>query len=45
MREHVIRMEEMKNGNKILVGKPQIKNHYRDIGIDGRKILQWNLEE
>jgi hypothetical protein len=39
--EHVAPVEEVKNGEKILVGKPEGKNHSEDVGVDGRIILEW----
>jgi hypothetical protein len=35
---------EMSNAYKILVGKPEGKDRSEDLGVDGRMILQWNLE-
>jgi hypothetical protein len=32
------------NASRILVGKPEGKNHYEDINVDGRIILKWILE-
>jgi hypothetical protein len=34
---------ERRNANKILVGKPEGKNHSKDRGVDGRIILKWVL--
>jgi hypothetical protein len=36
-------MGEMRNTNKILVGKSEGKIHLEDLGIDGRIILKWIL--
>jgi hypothetical protein len=33
-----------KNAYKILVGKPNRKDHSQDLGVDGRKILELILE-
>jgi hypothetical protein len=33
-------MEDMKSAYRILVIKPEEKNHLRDLGIDGRIILK-----
>jgi hypothetical protein len=33
-------MVEMRNACKILVGKPEGKNHSEDLGMDGRIILE-----
>jgi hypothetical protein len=37
-------MEEMRNAYKIFVGKPEGKNYSEDLGVDGRIILDWILE-
>jgi hypothetical protein len=42
---HVVRLGEMRNANKILVGKPERKNHSEDLGVDGRIILKWILRQ
>jgi hypothetical protein len=34
-------MEERSDVYKVLVGKPEAKNHLGDPGIDGRIILRW----
>jgi hypothetical protein len=39
---HVACMGEMSNAYNSLVGKPNIKNHSENLGIDGR-ILEWSL--
>jgi hypothetical protein len=36
-------MGEMRNAYKILVGKPEGKNHSEDLDVDGRTILEWML--
>jgi len=33
---HVARMSEMRNAYKIVVGKPETKNHSEDLSINGR---------
>jgi hypothetical protein len=33
----------MRTAFKILVGKPEEKNHSEDLGFDGRIILKWIL--
>ena len=38
---HVARMGEGRGVYRILVGKPEGKNHLVDPGIDGRIILRW----
>jgi hypothetical protein len=30
---------------RVLVGKPEGRNHLKDLGIDGRIILKWDLRE
>jgi hypothetical protein len=36
---HVACMEDMRNVCSILVGRPEGKNHSKDLGVDGRIIL------
>jgi hypothetical protein len=43
--EHVICIGEMRNAYKILVRKPEGKSPLKDLGIDGRIILEWILGE
>jgi hypothetical protein len=38
---HVAHTRETGNAYKILVGKPEAKNHMEDLGIDGKIILKW----
>jgi hypothetical protein len=38
-------MGEMKNAHKILIGKPERKNHSEDQGVDGRIILKCTVKE
>jgi hypothetical protein len=38
---HVACMGEMRNACKILVGKPEGRDHSEDIVVDGRIILEW----
>jgi len=38
---HVARTGESRGKYRVLVGKPEGKNHLEDPGIDGRKILRW----
>ena len=41
---HVARMEGKRGANRVLVGKPEGKNHLEDPGVDDRIILKWILE-
>jgi hypothetical protein len=41
---HEARMGERSNAYKILVGKPQGKNHWEDQAVGGWTILKWILE-
>jgi hypothetical protein len=34
-------MGEGRNMYRILVGKPEGKNHLEDRGVDGRMVLEW----
>ena len=36
-------MGERRGLYRVLVGKPEGKNHLEDPGVDGRIILRWNL--
>jgi len=38
---HVARMGERRDVYRVLVGKPEGKNHVEDPGVDGRIILRW----
>jgi len=38
---HVARVEERRCVYRVLVGKPEGKNHLADPGVDGRIILRW----
>ena len=38
---HVARLEKMRGGRRILVGKVGERDHFEDVGVDGRKILKW----
>jgi hypothetical protein len=38
---YVARMGEMRNAYRVLVGKPERKNHAEDLGVDGRMMLEW----
>ena len=39
--EHVAHMREGRGVYRVLVGKPEGKNHWGDPGADGRIILRW----
>jgi hypothetical protein len=41
---HVARMGEKRNAYRILVGKPEGKNHWEDQDVCGWTILKWILE-
>ena len=38
---HVARMGERRGVYRLLVGKPEERDHLEDPGVDGRKILRW----
>ena len=38
---HVARLGERRGVYRVLVGKPEGKNHLGDPGVDGRVILRW----
>jgi len=38
---HVARMGEERGVYRVLVGKPEGKNHWTDLGVDGWIILGW----
>jgi hypothetical protein len=39
----IARIEEMRMSYKMLAGKPEGRNHLRDLGVDVRIILKWTL--
>ena len=41
---HVARMEEGRSAFKILTGKPQERDLWGGLGVDGRTILEWTLK-
>jgi hypothetical protein len=41
---HVARMGEKTNAYRILVGKPEGRDHWEDQDVGGWTILKWNLE-
>jgi hypothetical protein len=38
-------MGETRDAYMVLVGKPEVRNHLKDPGVDGRIILKWILEK
>jgi hypothetical protein len=40
---HLAHMVERRGIHRILMGKPEVKDHFADSGIDGRIILRWIL--
>ena len=42
---HVARMEEGRGVHKVLVGKPEGKDHWGDQDVDGRILLRWILRK
>jgi hypothetical protein len=42
---HVARMGGSIVAYKVLVGKPEGRNHLKDPGVDGRIILKWILQK
>ena len=42
--EHVARMEDRRGPHKVLVGKPEGKDHLVHPGVDWRIKLRWILE-
>jgi len=43
MAEHVASMEESKGAYRVLVGRPERRDHLDDLGVKGRVILKWIL--
>jgi hypothetical protein len=41
---HVAHMEDRRGSFRILVGKPEGRNHLEDSGVDTRIILKWTFE-
>jgi hypothetical protein len=35
----------MRNAYSILIGKPEGRHHLKDLGVDGKIILEWILGE
>jgi hypothetical protein len=40
-KEHVVCVGNRRGAYRVLVGKPEGKNHLEDPGIEGRIILKW----
>jgi hypothetical protein len=40
---HVARMEEGRGVYRVLVGRPKARDHWKDLGVDGRITLSWTL--
>jgi hypothetical protein len=40
---HVERMGEGRGVHRVLVGRPEGKNHWEDLGVGGRITLRWTL--
>jgi hypothetical protein len=40
---HVARMGEVRGAYNILVGRPEGRNHWEDLGVDGRTTQGWIL--
>jgi hypothetical protein len=38
---HVSSIETTRGAYRILVGRPEIRNHFGDLGVNGRIILKW----
>jgi hypothetical protein len=38
---HVCAGGERRGVYKALVGRPEVKSHWKDLGVDGRIILKW----
>jgi len=43
--EHVARVGENRGVHRVLVRKPEGKNHLEDPGVDGRIILRWIIRK
>jgi hypothetical protein len=41
---HAARIEEKRNANRIMVGKPEGKSHWEDQEVVGWTILKWILD-
>jgi hypothetical protein len=42
---HVARIGEMINAYKVLVGNLKVRDHWEDLDVDGRMILEWIFEK
>jgi hypothetical protein len=45
MTGHVARMGETRGAYRVLVGKPEGRNHLEDPDLDGRLVLRWIFEK
>jgi len=42
---HVARMEKSTDSYWVLVGKSEKRDHFEDLGVDGRIILKWIVKK
>jgi hypothetical protein len=41
--EHVVRMEEGRGVYRVLVGRPEVRDHWEDLDVGERITLRWTL--